>query len=44
MNTGGWIFLTTSLAFVWILTIWCFVKVLSVRDEPPDPVRDFHSA
>jgi amino acid permease len=44
MTPAGWIFLIASLAFVWILTLWCFYRVLIIRDEPPDPVRKFHSA
>ena len=44
MTTLGWLFLVVSLAFVWILTLWCFYKVLSIREDPPDPVKDFHSA
>jgi hypothetical protein len=44
MTPLGWLFLTVSLAFVWILTLWCFFRVLSIREEPPDPVKDFHSA
>jgi hypothetical protein len=44
MTAAGWVFLTVSLAFVWGLALWCFYRVLSIRDEPPDPVRKFHSA
>lgn len=44
MTVLGWIFLLTSLSFVWALTLWCFYKVLSFREEPPEPVRHFHSA
>ena len=44
MTLAGWIFLITSLTFVWGLTLWCFYKVLSFREEPPEPVRRFHSA
>jgi amino acid permease len=44
MTRAGWIFLVASLTFVWALTLWCFYKVLSIREEPPDPVRGFHSA
>jgi hypothetical protein len=29
MTTGGWIFMTLSLAFVWGLAIWCYRKILS---------------
>lgn len=36
MTIGGWIFLLSSLAFVWGLTIWCFKKVLGgAKIEPP---------
>lgn len=44
MTALGWVFLLLSLAFVWGLTLWCFVKVLSFKEEPPDPVKQFHSA
>lgn len=40
MTPLGWIFLLTSVSFVWGLTIWCFYKVLSFHEEgfvePPD--------
>lgn len=32
MTPGGWVFMVGSLAFVWILTFWCFIKVLTWRD------------
>jgi hypothetical protein len=44
MTPAGWIFLITSLSFVWALALWCFYRVLSVGEPPPDSVRDFHSA
>ena len=44
MTALGWLFLVSSLLFVWGLTLWCFYKVLSFREEPPDSVRQFHSA
>lgn len=44
MTPLGWLFLIVSLGFVWVLTLWCFYKVLSSHDEPPDPVKKFHSA
>jgi hypothetical protein len=31
MTALGWIFLTVSVGFVWILTIWCFIKVLTTQ-------------
>jgi hypothetical protein len=44
MTPLGWVFLIGSLVFVWGLTMWCFKKVLSYQEPPPDPVKDFHSA
>ena len=44
MTTAGWIFLTASLAFVWGLTIWCYVKLLSSPEPPPEEIEHFHSA
>jgi hypothetical protein len=44
MTPLGWLFLLASLTFVVSLTTWCFYKVLSVREDPPDPVKEFHSA
>jgi hypothetical protein len=47
MTALGWIFLGTSLAFVWGLTGWCFYRVLTLppaEQEVPEPVKDFHSA
>lgn len=40
----GWTFMLASLAFVWVLTFWCFKKVLAGPEEIPDPVKDFHNA
>jgi hypothetical protein len=44
MTPLGWVFLLASLTFVVSLTGWCFYKVLSVHEDPPDPVKEFHSA
>ena len=44
MTMAGWLTLVFSLASVWGLALWCFYKVLTVREEPPGPVKDFHSA
>jgi hypothetical protein len=44
MTPLGWLFLIVSLVFVWGLTLWCFARVLSVGEDPPDPVKDFHNA
>lgn len=43
LNALGWIFMVGSAIFVWGLTLWCFKKVLS-GPEPPDEVKEFHSA
>jgi hypothetical protein len=44
MTALGWVFLIASLVFVVALTGWCYYKVLSVQEDPPDPVKDFHNA
>jgi hypothetical protein len=44
MNAWGWLFMITSLGFVWGLTIWCFYKVVTSPEPPPEPVTDFRSA
>lgn len=44
MTPMGWLFLLASLSFVWGLALWCFYKVLSFHEEPPEPVKKFHSA
>jgi hypothetical protein len=44
MTTAGGIFLVASLGFVWGLTIWCYVKLLSAPEPPPDEIEKFHSA
>ena len=44
MTPLAWVFLGASLVFVWGLTLWCYVRVLRGGKEPPDPVKDFHSA
>lgn len=33
-----------SVSFVWVLTIWCFRKVLSAPAEPAEQVKQFHNA
>lgn len=35
MNTGGWIFMLTSLALVLGTTIWAYVRLLSAPPERP---------
>jgi hypothetical protein len=44
MNAGGWIFLIASLSFVWGLTLWCYYRILSSPEPPPEAVQEFHSA
>lgn len=44
LSGTGWTFMLVSLAFVWVLTFWCFRKVLAGPAEIPDPVKDFHNA
>lgn len=50
MTMLGWMFLIASVSFVWVLTGWCFYKVLTLPPEvPPDeavpePAQDFRSA
>lgn len=47
MTALGWIFLVSSLVFVWGLTAWCFYRVLTTKPDAehvPEPVKDFHSA
>ncbi|GAB4328995.1 MAG: hypothetical protein Kow0074_25250 [Candidatus Zixiibacteriota bacterium] len=33
MNLGGWIFMISSLALVIGVTLWCYIRVMTV-DEP----------
>ena len=44
INALGTLFLVLSVGFVVILTGWCFFRVLSFKEEPAQPVKDFHSA
>ena len=44
MTALGWIFLASSLSFVWGLTGWCYYTILSARAEPADELQRFHSA
>jgi len=37
VTTGGWIFLTCSLAFVWGLAAWCYAKVLRGGNDRREP-------
>ena len=33
MTAGGWVFLFSSLGFVWGLTVWCYYKVLTAPEK-----------
>jgi hypothetical protein len=44
MTLLGWLFMIGSALFVWGLTLWCYVKVLTAPREPAEPVKDFRSA
>jgi len=32
----GWLFLTVSVGFVVLLTLWCYTKVLSLPTDPAE--------
>lgn len=36
MTTWGWIFMLTSLAFVWGATIWAYRRLLTAPPHRPD--------
>ena len=44
MTTLGWIFMLSSLTFVWSLTLWCFRKVLTAPEPPAEQFEEFRSA
>lgn len=33
LNAGGWIFITTAWAFIWVVTIFCFKRVLGAQGK-----------
>jgi hypothetical protein len=33
MNAWGWVFMLTSLALVWVTTIWAYCRLLSAPSE-----------
>lgn len=33
MNAGGWFFMLTSLAVVWTVTIWAYIKLLTAQRD-----------
>jgi hypothetical protein len=37
LTSGGLAFMVLSLVFVWVLTLWCFKRVLTTPAEPTDP-------
>ena len=38
MTTGGWIFMLSSLALVWVTTIWAYARLLSA--PPPEQTKN----
>ena len=44
MTVLGWVFLVSSLSAVWGLTGWCFYRVLTAPEPPPEETQHFHSA
>ena len=44
MTTLGWIFMLTSVGFVWTLAINCFYRVLSFSEQPPEELQHCRSA
>jgi hypothetical protein len=44
MSVLGWMFMITSVSFVWLLSAYCYYRVLSSPEPPPEALHDFHSA
>jgi hypothetical protein len=44
MTALGWIFMLTSVSFVWALAIYCFKRVLTYPEPPPEQAEHFRSA
>jgi hypothetical protein len=40
----GWLFMLSSLAFVWVLTAYCFYRVFTAPEAVPEEPKHFHSA
>jgi hypothetical protein len=38
MTTAGWIWMIASLAFVWGLSAWCYIRVLSSPQDEKVPI------
>lgn len=36
MTAGGWIFMLASVGTVWVLTFWCFHRVLTLPPNDDD--------
>ena len=36
INALGWLFLTVSVGFVVLLTLWCYTKILSLPTDPAE--------
>lgn len=36
INPLGWLFLTVSVGFVVLLTLWCYTKILSLPSDPAE--------
>jgi hypothetical protein len=44
MTFLGWVFMLGSAAFVWGLTGYCFYRVLTAPEPPPEEAQHFRSA
>jgi hypothetical protein len=46
MTALGWVFMILSVGFVWVLTGWCFYRVLTLppTETIPEQAQDFRSA
>lgn len=44
MTTAGLISMVLSLTFVVALVSWCYYRVLTAPTEPPEALKEFHSA
>lgn len=36
ISSMGWLFLTVSVGFVVLLTLWCYTKILSLPTDPAE--------
>jgi hypothetical protein len=44
MTTAGFVSMALSLVFVVSLVGWCYYRVLTAPEQPPEQSKDFHSA